>query len=140
MKKVEIYTVGKSIGSPGVGGWGTILKYNNYMKELHGGDLDTLYFRMKLLGVVKGLQELKEPCRVDVITDSRYINKAINHGLINIWKDYNFSNKNNADLWVILLQMRDFHSLKVRFSKKHMYYDLCERLADREISNINGNK
>ena len=71
MKKVTIYTDGACSGNPGPGGWGAILQYGAHEKELSGGDAMTTNNKMELTGVISALEALKEPCAVDLYTDSR---------------------------------------------------------------------
>ena len=71
MKTVEIYTDGACSGNPGPGGWGAILRYNGAEKCLSGGEAMTTNNRMELTGVIKALSALKEPCRVELWSDSK---------------------------------------------------------------------
>ena len=72
MKQVTIYTDGACSGNPGPGGWGAILEWNGVEKELSGGEAQTTNNRMELTGVIRALSALKEPCEVDLYTDSKY--------------------------------------------------------------------
>ena len=72
-KHVEIYTDGACSGNPGPGGWGTILRWNGHEKELNGGERETTNNRMELMAVIKGLEALSRRCRVDLYTDSPYV-------------------------------------------------------------------
>ena len=80
MKKVNLYTDGACSGNPGPGGYGAILEYGGRKKELSGGYVETTNNRMELMAVIKGLDALKEPCDVTVISDSKYVTDAINKG------------------------------------------------------------
>ena len=73
MKTVTLYTDGACSGNPGPGGWGCILEYNGYEKELSGGESSTTNNRMELTAVIRGLQALKEPCVVELYSDSKYV-------------------------------------------------------------------
>ena len=64
MKKVEIYTDGACRGNPGRGGWGAVLVYGAFEKEMSGGDAMTTNNRMELTAAIEGLSALKEPCEV----------------------------------------------------------------------------
>ena len=83
MKKIRLYSDGSSLGNPGAGGWGTILKYNDNIKELSGAQANTTNNQMELLGAIKGLEALKEPCDVEIISDSKYVVQGINEWLNN---------------------------------------------------------
>ena len=73
MKNVTIYTDGACSGNPGPGGWGAILQYGTAKKELSGSEPSTTNNRMELLGVISALELLKEPCSVDLYSDSKYV-------------------------------------------------------------------
>ena len=80
MKKVEIFTDGACSGNPGPGGWGAILKYGDYERQMSGGSRDTTNNRMELTAVISALSALKEPCEVILTTDSKYVCDSINLG------------------------------------------------------------
>src|SRR4051812_29341715 len=100
---VEIYTDGACSGNPGPGGWGAVLRANGAEKELSGGETPTTNNRMELLAVIRSLEALKRPCRVEVYTDSQYVQKGISVW-IHDWKRRGWqtaakSPVKNADLW-----------------------------------------
>ena len=70
-KQVQIYADGACSGNPGPGGYGVILRYGDTEKELSGGEKMTTNNRMELTGVIKALEALKEPCEVELYTDSQ---------------------------------------------------------------------
>ncbi|TIV05470.1 MAG: ribonuclease HI, partial [Mesorhizobium sp.] len=76
-KKIEIFTDGACSGNPGPGGWGAVLRYNGVTKELSGGEAETTNNRMELLAAITALNALKEPCTVDLYTDSKYVMDGI---------------------------------------------------------------
>ena len=73
MKTVTLYTDGACSGNPGPGGWGAILLFGEHKKELSGGEKNTTNNRMELTAVIRGLQALKEPCIVELYSDSKYV-------------------------------------------------------------------
>ena len=77
MKQVEIFTDGACSGNPGPGGWGAVLRFAGIEKELSGGEGNTTNNRMELLAVIGALSALKEPCAVDLTTDSQYLKNGI---------------------------------------------------------------
>ena len=77
MKTVTLYTDGACSGNPGPGGWGAILEYNGVEKELSGGESSTTNNRMELTAVIRGLSALKEPCIVELYSDSKYVIDAL---------------------------------------------------------------
>ena len=86
IKTVEIFTDGACSGNPGPGGYGVVLRYNGVEKELSGGDSATTNNRMELLGVITGLSALKEPCKVILTTDSKYVVDSVTKGWVYGWK------------------------------------------------------
>ena len=80
MKKVEIFTDGACKGNPGPGGWGAILRYKGVEKEISGGEAETTNNRMELTAVIKALELLKEPCEIELYTDSQYVANALTQG------------------------------------------------------------
>ncbi len=77
MKKVQLITDGACLGNPGKGGWAAILRYGEHLKELYGCELHTTNNRMELTAAIEGLRTLKEPCEVQVVTDSEYVKNGI---------------------------------------------------------------
>jgi len=139
MKKVRIYSDGSSLGNPGPGGWGTILEYNGIEKELSGGDSYTTNNQMELLGVIKGLEALKEPCEVEIISDSKYVVQAINEWLENWqkknWKTASKQPVKNKELWQQYLNIAQKHKIKaiwVKGHNGHSFNERCDILAKKE--------
>lgn len=139
-KDVILYTDGACSGNPGPGGYGAILIYNGVEKEISDGEPDTTNNKMEMMGVIKGLEALKEPCNVTVYSDSAYIVNSINNGWIYNWKKNNWiksdkSKAKNIDLWEKLLKLMDFHDVKFVKVKGHSdneYNNRCDRLAVKE--------
>jgi ribonuclease HI len=138
MKKfVEIWTDGACSGNPGAGGYGVILRYNGNEKELSGGDANTTNNRMELMGVITGLSALKEPCKVTLTTDSKYVVDSITKGWVYNWKKKGWikSDKNpalNVDLWEKLLPLLETHEVTFMWVKGHAGHpenERCDRLA-----------
>ena len=123
MKQVEIYTDGACRGNPGPGGWGVLLRSNGHEKELCGGALDTTNNQMELLAAIKALESLKEPCQVELFTDSNYVKKGITEWIIN-WKKNGFKNSKkkpvvNAELWMRLDTIASQHKVNWQWVKGH---------------------
>jgi len=139
-KTITIYTDGACSGNPGPGGWGAILRYNGIEKELSGGEKQTTNNRMELTGVISALSALKEPCIVELYSDSKYVIDAITKGWARSWKKNNWvkSDKKpalNADLWDTLLSLADIHELNCHWVRGHAdneYNNRCDRLAVSE--------
>ena len=80
MKQVTIYTDGAFSGNPGPGGWGAVLLYGTHRKEISGGEAATTNNRMELTAVIAALSLLKEPCIVELYSDSKYVIDALEKG------------------------------------------------------------
>ena len=140
MKTVEIYTDGACSGNPGPGGWGAVLCYKGTEKELSGGDRQTTNNRMELLGVISALRALKEPCRVELYSDSKYVIDALEKGWAVSWRKRGWikSDKKpalNADLWAELLDLTARHEMSYHWVKGHAdnpYNNRCDALAVKE--------
>ena len=86
MKTVTIYTDGACSGNPGPGGWGAILRFGPHEKEISGGERNTTNNRMELTAVIRALQLLKEPCQVELYSDSKYVIDALEKGWAVGWR------------------------------------------------------
>ena len=139
MKKVVIYSDGGCSGNPGPGGWGAILRYGEHELELSGGERDTTNNRMELLGVIRGMEILKESCEIEIYTDSQYITNAINKGWLKSWKARGWRRKDgelkNIELWQRLDELLAEHKTKFFWVKGHAenpYNNRCDALAVRQ--------
>ena len=137
MKHVEIYTDGACRGNPGRGGWGAILVYGGIEKELSGGEAETTNNRMELTAVISALRALREPCRVTLTSDSKYVIDAITKGWAVSWraKGWRKADKSpalNVDLWETLLGLLEIHDVSfvwVHGHTGHPYNERCDALA-----------
>ena len=137
MKEVELYTDGACSGNPGPGGWGAILRWAGKEKELSGGEPSTTNNRMELTAVIEGLAALREPCRVVLTSDSRYVVDGIQKGWARSWKRNGWRKADkkpalNADLWDRLLTLLEIHQVKfvwVHGHQGHPENERCDRLA-----------
>ena len=130
-KSVTIYTDGACSGNPGPGGWGAILVHGPHRKELNGGAAETTNNRMELEAAISALQALKQPCKVDLYTDSVYvrdgITKWINNWRRNGWRTSQKKPVKNADLWQALEDARDRHEVRWHWVKGHAGHPENER-------------
>lgn len=136
--KVNIYTDGAARGNPdGPGGFGTILTYEDskgilHKKEISGGYKKTTNNRMELMAVIRGLEELKKPCEVDLYSDSKYVTDAFNQNWIGGWIKKGWKRgKNepvkNVDLWQRLLKAKEPHQINFIWVKGHAGHEMNER-------------
>ena len=140
MKTVTLYTDGACSGNPGQGGWGAILEYNGHTLELSGGERSTTNNRMELTAVIRGLERLKEPCIVELYSDSKYVLDALEKGWAVSWKKRGWvkSDKKpalNPDLWERLLELTGVHTLRYHWVKGHAdnpKNNRCDELAVAE--------
>ena len=141
MKTVTIYTDGACSGNPGPGGWGAILEWNGVEKEISGGAADTTNNRMELIGVIEALSLLKEPCVVELYSDSKYVIDALQKGWVYGWqkKGWIKSDKKpveNRDLWEKLLALTKIHRvtwLKVKGHANNRENNRCDEMATSAI-------
>ena len=140
MKIVSFYSDGACSGIPGPGGCGAILEWNGVEKELSGGAADTTNNRMELTGVIRALSCLKEPCVVELYSDSKYVIDALSKGWVYGWKKKGWikSDKKpalNPDLWDELLRLESIHTLRYHWVKGHAeneFNNRCDELAVAE--------
>ena len=140
MKQVEIYTDGACSGNPGPGGWGAVLRYNGKEKKISGGEAMTTNNRMELMAVISALRALKEPCAVELYSDSRYVIDALSKGWAYGWRKKGWikSDKKpalNPDLWGELLDLCAVHEMSYHWVKGHAeneYNNRCDALAVAE--------
>ncbi len=140
MKNVTIYTDGACSGNPGPGGWGAVLLYGPHKKELSGGEAETTNNRMELTAVIRALSALKEPCRVELYSDSKYVIDGLEKGWARSWKKRGWvkSDKKpalNPDLWDRLLTLTDSHEMVYHWVKGHAenpYNNRCDEMAVAE--------
>ncbi len=137
---VEIYTDGACKGNPGPGGWGALLRWGRHEKELFGGEALTTNNRMELTAVIRALAALDRPLRVDVHTDSQYVQKGITEWLAGWknrgWKTADRKPVKNVDLWReldALVARHDVHWHWVRGHSGHPENERADALANRGV-------
>ena len=138
-KTVEIFTDGACSGNPGPGGWGAVLRFMRREKELSGGERDTTNNRMELTAVIKALSALKEPCKVTLTTDSKYVCEAINQGWVYSWQKNGWRKADkkpalNVDLWEELVPLLETHEVEFVWVKGHAGHPENERCDELALS------
>lgn len=120
---VTVYTDGACSGNPGPGGWGAILIYGPYRKEINGGTENTTNNRMELTAAIAALESLNRKCHVDLYTDSRYVRDGISKWIDgwknNGWRTAQRRPVKNVDLWQRLEQARSRHDVAWHWVKGH---------------------
>jgi len=123
MKQVTIYTDGACSGNPGPGGWGALLIYGNRERTLSGGEADTTNNRMEMMGVIMALKQLKEPCHVTIVTDSKYVLQGMTEWVQGWakrgWKTADKKPVKNVDLWQEMMAVAKPHHITWKWVKGH---------------------
>ena len=143
MKEVNVYTDGACSGNPGKGGYCAILIYGEIEKVVSGFEDNTTNNRMELLAAIMGLKALKEPCKVNLYSDSQYLINAFNEGWLNSWQQNNWKNSNkkevkNVDLWKEIIDLTNIHDvtfIKVKGHSDNEYNNRCDKIAVRQYMN-----
>jgi len=134
LKTIHIYTDGSCLGNPGPGGYGATLLYKQHRKEISGGFKHTTNNRMELLAAIKALESLKEPCQVELTTDSQYVKNGINQWIANWkrrgWKTADKKPVKNQDLWQALDKAVSTHTVNWHWVKGHSGHEENERCDD----------
>jgi ribonuclease HI len=146
LKQIELYSDGACSGNPGPGGWGAILRFKGNEKEISGGEKETTNNRMELMGVIAGLETLKENCIVDIYTDSQYIANAFLKNWLGSWQKNGWKTAakkpvKNRELWERLLVQAERHQLNwnwIRGHAGHPENERCDKLAVAERDKFAG--
>ncbi len=138
MKKITLFSDGDVANNPSSGAYATILEYNAKERVLTGAEPDTTKNRMELLGIIKGLDALSEPCEVELFSTSAYVVKGINVWL-DKWKERDFQNVKNLDLWQTYLKVAERHKVhvtKINAHETHAQNERCYSLAHDEAKRM----
>ncbi len=143
MKRVEIFTDGACRGNPGPGGWGALLRYGDNERELYGGEAETTNNRMELRAAIEALRALREPCEVELTTDSIYVRSGITEWMANWkrrgWKTAGKKPVKNLDLWQALDEQNSRHQVRWHWVKGHSGHrenEIADQLANRGIDEL----
>ena len=146
MKHIQIFTDGACSGNPGPGGWGAILRYKAHEKELSGGEAETTNNRMELMALIAALEQLKEPCEIDLCSDSQYVINGLQKGWAKGWRARGWKKADkspalNIDLWARLLDLSEAHTIHYNWIKGHAGHpenERCDRLAVEQSKRFGG--
>ncbi|MCQ2965267.1 MAG: ribonuclease HI [Alphaproteobacteria bacterium] len=143
MKKIKIYTDGACSGNPGMGGWGALLIYNSHTKEISGSKNLTTNNEMELQAVVSALSLLKEPCEIDLTSDSQYVVKGASEWMYkwakNSWRISKSHSVKNSGLWQEIYRFSKVHTIHWYWIKGHAGHpenEKCDQLATNEIQKL----
>lgn len=131
---VELYTDGACSGNPGPGGWGALLRYKTTEKELSGAESDTTNNRMELMAAIEGLKAIKRSCNVTLYTDSKYVLQGVTEWM-NGWKSRGWKTADkkpvkNQDLWMLLDEQVQRHTVRWEWVKGHAGHIENERVDE----------
>lgn len=143
-KKITIYTDGACSGNPGPGGYGAILMYGDNKKEISGAEVDTTNNKMEITAVIKALEMIKEPCDIEIYSDSTYVVDSIEKGWVYSWEKNNWKKADkkpvkNIELWIEMLKYLKVHNIrfiKVKGHSDNEYNNRCDRLAVEAYKNM----
>ena len=146
MKHIQIFTDGACSGNPGPGGWGAILRYKAHEKELSGGEAETTNNRMELMALIAALEQLKEPCEIDLCSDSQCVINGLQKGWAKGWRARGWKKADkspalNSDLWARLLDLSEAHTIHYNWIKGHAGHpenERCDRLAVEQSKRFGG--
>ena len=145
MKPVVIYTDGACRGNPGPGGWGAVLRYNGHERRLHGGEVPTTNNRMELMAAIQALETLREPCAIELYTDSNYVRQGLTEWLPQWrrrgWKTADKKPVKNQDLWQRLDLAAARHRIEWHWVKGHSGdpgNELADALANQGVDEVTG--
>jgi ribonuclease HI len=143
MKQVIMYTDGACRGNPGPGGWGALITFEGSSKEMFGGKLDSTNNQMELSAAIEALAALKEPCHVDLFTDSKYVMDGITQWIHNwkknSWRTAAKKDVKNKELWQKLDELINFHQVQWHWVKGHSGdpgNEMADLLANKGIDSI----
>ncbi len=144
MRTVIIHTDGSCLGNPGPGGWAAVLRLDgrDYRKEISGGFRLTTNNRMEILSVIEALSILREPCVVELYTDSAYVRNSVEKRWLWAWQKRGWIKADkkpvlNADLWQRLLPLLTAHTVHLHWLKGHAGHpenERCDALARSEAA------
>lgn len=145
MKKIILYTDGACSGNPGPGGYGSVIMYKDAKKEISGYRPNTTNNQMEMLAVIEGIKLLKEPCEVEIYSDSAYVvnafkNKWVDSWIKNNWRTSGKTAVKNVELWQELLTVLKPHKytfIKVKGHADNEYNNRCDELARKAITDNN---
>ncbi|MBN2896820.1 MAG: ribonuclease HI [Campylobacterales bacterium] len=142
MKAITLFCDGSALGNPGPGGYGAILRYGDVERIISGGEPHTTNNRMELRAVIEGLRALKEPCDVEIVSDSSYVTKGIEEWLEG-WVKKRFAKVKNPDLWQEYLHVSAPHRVRatwVRGHDGHAENERCDAIARGEAEQFKKGK
>ena len=141
LKTVYLYTDGACLGNPGPGGWGVVLSWDEQIRELSGGQAETTNNQMELTAVIKGLEALKRPVPLHIVTDSKYVMQGVTQWMKgwkrNGWRTANKKLVANRALWEQLDSLLARHQVSWEWVKGHSGHpqnERCDELASAQAA------
>ena len=142
----KLFTDGACLGNPGPGGWAYILRSDDSEVECSGGETKTTNQRMEVTAVLRALESLEKPSKVEIFADSQYVTKGLTEWMdgwiAKGWKNAAKKPVANQDLWQPLAELRNMHELSTYWIKGHAGHpenERCDTLASVEAEQIVNN-
>lgn len=138
MKSITLFSDGSSLGNPGFGGYCAILRFFGKEKIIKGSEANTTNNRMELKAVIEGIKALKEPCEIEIVSDSSYVTKGISEWLQQ-WIIKDFSKIKNPELWREFVKVSKQHKIKttwIRGHNGHAENEKCDKIAKNEAEKL----
>lgn len=136
MTRVTIYCDGSGSTAGNPCGWAAILVCGEHYREVTGGCADGTNNHAELMAAISGLEALKFPCEVTLISDSEYVVKGIDHRIrkyaVNGWRRADKEPVKNRELLERLLVLMDKHRIEAKWIKGHNGHpqnERCDELA-----------
>jgi ribonuclease HI len=126
-ERVTIYTDGSATPNPGRGGYAAYLTCGDAKKLVtdNSGDMLTTNNQAELMAMIIGLEALKRPCTVTIISDSQY---AVNMGS-GKWQP-----KTNGDLIEKIEELCRVHAVQFKWVREFTLPEqtIVHNAAERE--------
>lgn len=143
MKKIQIFTDGCCKGNPGPGGYGAIVKFDGKVSEINGATKETTNNIMELTAAIVALKQLKEPCEVELTSDSQYLVKGMTEWLRGWvkkgWLTADRKPVKNRDLWQELYSLNGKHKITWKWVRGHTGHpenERCDQLANEAMTRL----
>ena len=133
MRFVRLIVDGSALGNPGLGGWACIMNHGTREGVLTGWERQSTNNRMEMIAALRGLQALKEPCKVEVVTDSEYLQRGMTELVakwkVNGWRASSGKPVLNRELWIELESAAAPHEVRWTWVPGHEAEERADSLA-----------
>lgn len=141
---ITCYTDGSYSPKTNSGGWCAYLECDGTSAVIFGAELKTTISRMEINAVLQALRSITTPSLFHIFSDSMYVVNSIGKRWIqnwaaNGWRTRDGGHVANKDLWEQVLQLVNFHKVKIQWVKGHNGNpgnELCDNIAQAWRSRI----